>query len=354
MDRAPLPASAACGNIRGPMELSSAEREPGAWRRLRHSVAATQVAAWRQPSATRSINLLLGTWVPIVVAAFVALVADSVLVYGLAAAWIGVRQIAVFNLMHEGVHGTLWPDRRLNDRLSDCFGAWPLATTTARYRRSHLLHHRRVGRLGDPDLETIYRRRRHGRLWPQGRVAAVVQLIADVSGLTFLRNLLVRDRRVDFVLPANSSASWMRRLGLAAAAVVGLVALHGAGLLQPILLLWVVPLMTTFQVVMRLHQWGDHLGLDPTAGPLATRHVEVGWLGRLLCAPTFSNHHLAHHLFPAVPCYHLPQVQAHLDACAVDLVPRAQGYVFGRNSVLAQVAAAPVSVHSRTCAVLEA
>ncbi len=324
----------------------------GAWRTWRRAVSAAERRRWRRPSAWRTAALLAGTWAPIVLAAGAAVYVDSLLAYAIAAAWIGVRQIGVFNVMHEAVHQTLAPDRRWNDRLGDWFGAWPLGTTTEAYRKSHLAHHRHVGRRGDPDLETIYRRQRAGRLWPRHRRDAWLQLAVDASGVTFWRNLLGREQRSDFVLAVPSSAP-LRRGAAILVLLVGAVGLQAVGLLLPLIVLWVVPLMTSFQVVMRLHQWGDHLGLDPRRGALATRHVEVSWLGRVLHAPTYSNHHLAHHLFPEIPCYRLPLVQARLDAIEARALPRAHGYLWGERAVLAQVAGATESVHGLTLAALE-
>jgi fatty acid desaturase len=290
----------------------------------------------------------------------------------LAIAWIGFRQIALFNVMHDGVHDLLHPTRRWNDLMGDLFAAWALATTTARYRAAHLPHHRFLSSARDPDLVVILQRQLPGRLWPGSRREAFGVLLRDLGGVNFWRNLFVARRRSLYTLvasqdlpgpdPATATAGGPtsgQLAALLAAAAAGLALLAATGWLGTALtwfglalLLWVVPLMTTFQVAMRLHQWGDHLGLEPVSGIEGTRNVHVGPVERVLISPNHSNYHLAHHLYPQVPNYNLCALHERLsdDESYAAQAPRADGYVLGRRSVVALLVTAPEDVHQRTLA----
>jgi fatty acid desaturase len=76
-------------------------------------------------------------------------------------------------------------------------------------------------------------------------------------------------------------------------------------------LLWVLPLITFLQVILRLRAVAEHgapSGYDsplnaartnlPGAGPL-------GWLVRFVFFPHHVNFHIEHHLYPAIPHYRL-------------------------------------------------
>jgi fatty acid desaturase len=348
-----------------PATSSTSRRAPrtldaGDLRRLR------RVRPWR---AAVSIAV---AWASIAVPAAAAIAWGHWLGFVLAIAWIGFRQIALFNVMHDGVHDLLHPARRWNDLLGDLCAAWPLATTTARYRAAHLPHHRFLSSARDPDLVVILQRQLPGRLWPASRREAFALLGRDLCGMNFVRNLVVARRRSlytlvasqDLPVPAEAAEpaagpTTRPLVALLAVAAAGVVLLAAAGWLGTALtwfglalLLWVVPLTTAFQVAMRLHQWGDHLGLEPTAGIAGTRNVYVDLAERVLISPNHSNYHLAHHLYPQVPNYNLRALHQRLseDDDYVAQAPRADGYVLGRRAVLSRLVTAPEDVHQRTLA----
>jgi fatty acid desaturase len=73
--------------------------------------------------------------------------------------------------------------------------------------------------------------------------------------------------------------------------------------------LWVVPMGTSFSFLMILRDEIQH----SNAGQGRYRHTRVyegNWLVRLAVFPMGMDYHLPHHLFPAVPHYHLDKVHA--------------------------------------------
>jgi fatty acid desaturase len=53
---------------------------------------------------------------------------------------IGTRQLGLFILMHDGAHGLLHPNRRINDAAAH----WFCSSSLGEYRPYHLQHHRYV------------------------------------------------------------------------------------------------------------------------------------------------------------------------------------------------------------------
>jgi fatty acid desaturase len=79
------------------------------------------------------------------------------------------------------------------------------------------------------------------------------------------------------------------------------------------LVLWVVPLATGLQAILRLRAVCEHGALTDYSSPLtAARTNLVNWWLRYFLFPHHVNYHIEHHLYPAVPHYKLPALHAAL------------------------------------------
>ena len=87
---------------------------------------------------------------------------------------IATRQHALAVLMHDAAHYLISRNKRVNDIVSGVFLSLPILTSTSRYRRHHLLHHRYVNTEQDPDLENT--------VCPPDRFSLLRQLFADLIG----------------------------------------------------------------------------------------------------------------------------------------------------------------------------
>jgi fatty acid desaturase len=65
---------------------------------------------------------------------------------------IGTRQHAILVLAHDGGHGHLSENRKLNDLLTNLFSFWPFGLGVSGYRKFHFAHHRYMGTESDPEL----------------------------------------------------------------------------------------------------------------------------------------------------------------------------------------------------------
>lgn len=94
---------------------------------------------------------ILGCWI-VISLALVLCVQVSWWFYPVALVLIANRLLALSLVCHEGLHGTLSRNRRLNDFLGRYLCAFPTMISFSRYRRLHLLHHGTVGSGNwDPD-----------------------------------------------------------------------------------------------------------------------------------------------------------------------------------------------------------
>lgn len=231
-------------------------------------------------------------------------------IFVLAIMLIGSRQLGLLILMHDAAHGVLCRSPGLNRLLGQLFCAWPTLADTHVYRRYHLQHHARTQQSDDPDIILTGH-------YPISPASLRRKLLRDISGRTG-----INQRHQQFVQALGPADwHWRRRLrhfwqalGLQSAvqlALLGGLSLFGLGWYY--LLLWVIPLITWQQLVLRIRNIAEHAVVrapDDHFGNARTTYAN--WLERALVAPYWVNYHLEHHLMMWVPCYRLKQLHTYL------------------------------------------
>jgi fatty acid desaturase len=258
-----------------------------------------ELRALRRLSAWRGAGLVLHAW--LVIAATMVLYAawPSLVTLLVAVVVIGARQLGLAVLMHEASHWLLVPGQRANNT----FGAWlcaaPILADLPSYRWRHHLHHRHTQQPDDPDLA-------RAASFPVGWLALAAAGLRDVTGITAVRRLLAgRPWR------AGPALSWRRLRGPLVANAVLLGVLAATGHWRLYLLLWILPLATWYQLLVRVRDGAEHGGVPDGDDPLRnTRTTRAGWLARALLAPYWVNHHLEHHVLVFVPCWRLADAHA--------------------------------------------
>jgi fatty acid desaturase len=227
-----------------------------------------------------------------------------VLAYVVAWIVIGTRMRALANLLHESAHRKLFAGRRRNAIVGAACCAWPLGIPYRAYVRLHRLHHKNLWqRDGDPDV---------------GLYRLTDTEVAGRGRLSF-RRFLVR-HVVLVVVPVVPLRRFLfdgagrgRLVGLGAMAATAAV---GAGIDptagQVILLYWLVPWLTTFQVFSYWAELGEHGGLRLAGWDWGSRN----WSGSMITRWAIGSHsddlyHLLHHWFPSVPHYRLRALDRH-------------------------------------------
>ena len=86
-----------------------------------------------------------------------------------------------------------------------------------------------------------------------------------------------------------------------------------SGYLLEYLVLWVLPLVTVVQAILRLRAIAEHGATTDFSSPLTAARTNLGpsWL-RWLLFPHNVNYHVEHHLYASVPQYNLPRLHAEM------------------------------------------
>lgn len=300
---------------------------------------------WKSITAVprwRGIWLVIHAWLVVALAAFGGAVAwDYHWLAGLAAtpfvlAMLGGRQLGLAILMHDGAHGLLHPNRKLNNWL----GEWPsgaaVGSDLQSYRAYHLTHHRFTQQPEDPDLGL-------SDPFPTSKASLWRKVVRDLTGQTFYKQrssqFRMAARGIGALLngasmeaakrstvagtPFNKQAQSSNGLGPSDAAGIAVAKTVGRFLaVQTILLalslllwgwmpylLWLVALATTFQLFLRIRNIAEHActttGSDDPFTHARTTYANL--IERTTVAPYWVNYHSEHHLFMGVPCYNLPR-----------------------------------------------
>jgi fatty acid desaturase len=196
-------------------------------------------------------------------------------------------------LMHEGMHGVLFSNRRWNWVASVLLGSTFLMSFSA-YRVLHLRHHRYLGDPRDPDDYHNYSRSRrvvwclHFVRLTFGPVLYVclIPVLALKHGSMAERKLIC----VEYMLLASIYSM-----------------LLGVFSYRDLFVVWFVPLvlMGTLTAIRGFTQHGITDASDPY---LASRTMRPSPMVAFFLLN--ENYHLEHHLFPEVPSYHLPALHA--------------------------------------------
>jgi fatty acid desaturase len=225
---------------------------------------------------------------------------------------IGTRQHALFVIAHDAAHYLLYERRWLNDAVGRaCATVQGLSMCT--YRVIHRLHHNNLYGELDPDTAL------HGG-YPRGRAYLIRKLLKDLSGLTawktyayFLGGAPALNTATNVaVRPLDDTSAKLReeakrdRNVVIAFHVLLLFFFAWSGYLLQYLVLWVLPLVTVVQAILRLRAIAEHGATTDFSSPLTAARTNTGplWLEWLIF-PHQVNYHIEHHLYASVPHYNL-------------------------------------------------
>ena len=208
-------------------------------------------------------------------------------------------------MVHEASHRNWQRQGRWNDLLANVLAGFPTASRVGEYRRSHMVHHARLGSADDPDIQRYEK--------------FDLEAMTGLGGLELVRGVVRR-------LPAYNW-SWYTTIGTSAVTlllgcawygvVVGGVSLVGG--LSFGLLVWAHMLVAfglVLPVIRMLGEAGEHRYLAGDTAFNATIS-NLGWAHRWIIHPHGDGHHSLHHLWSSVPHHQIAKMHltlAELDA----------------------------------------
>ncbi len=225
---------------------------------------------------------------------------------------IGSRQLGLAILMHDAAHRALFRSVKLNEIAGEWICGRPILADLFEYRTYHLKHHRYTQTDKDPDL-------RLSAPFPTTKASLRRKLWRDISGQTGIKQraqqIMFAFKMAGEVEGAPSSQDLAQAFGgpvLGRAVFANLVifaVLWLVGAWWYWFAFWALPLLTWFQLVLRVRNIAEHGVVERSDNPLRNvRTTRAGPLARLLVAPYFVNYHMEHHLVMHVPCYRLPKL----------------------------------------------
>ena len=228
---------------------------------------------------------------------------------------IGTRQHALFVIAHDAAHYLLYERRWLNDAVGR-FCATVQGLSMCTYRVIHRLHHNNLYGELDPDTAL------HGG-YPRGRSYLLKKLLKDLSGLTawktyayFLGGAPALNTATNVAMrPLDDTSEKLRnearrdRNTVIVVHVLLLAFFAWSGYLVQYLVLWILPLVTVVQAILRLRAIAEHGATTDFSSPLTAARTNTGptWLEWLIF-PHHVNHHIEHHLYASVPHYNLKRL----------------------------------------------
>jgi fatty acid desaturase len=254
---------------------------------------------------------------------------------------IGSRQHALFIIAHDSAHYLLFQNRKINDAVGRlCATIQGLSMCS--YRVIHRMHHNNLYGELDPDTAL------HGG-YPRGRMYLMRKLLKDLTGQTAWKTYAyflfaapaLNTATNKAIRPLDDTSDRLRadarsdRNAVIAFHVAALALAAWSGYLVEYLVLWVLPLVTVVQAILRLRAIAEHGATSDFSSPLtaARTNLAPAWL-RWLLFPHNVNFHIEHHLYASVPMYNLPRLHAEmkrqgvLDGAEVVAFPATLGKIF--------------------------
>ncbi len=226
-----------------------------------------------------------------VVAGYVALTVDSLLLKAAAIFLMGCSVSGLPVLMHEACHALLHKNPRLN-RWIGFFCGLPGAVAVSAYRAIHLAHHAHTRTESDPDDIEVSTR-------------TILPLAAAYVG-TLLIGIYLYIPTVARVGYQKANEAGKRAILLEYTLMV--ITYAAAGILVPtttLIQLWLLPLFIAGQL-SNVRGLAEHALMSSGNEFVDTRTVVSNrFVSFMMCN---LNYHLEHHLFPGVPWYNLPKV----------------------------------------------
>ena len=271
-----------------------------------------------RPLARRSNSmgtfLVLHCFSTIALATVVFSIWPNVFTFILAVMIIGSRQLGLAILMHDSAHRALFANDFLNEKIGYWVCGAPILADMFAYRHYHLMHHKHTQTDKDPDLNL-------SKPFPTSIRSIIRRIIRDITGQTGIKSIYNQVRTSfklafddDAIDSLNKQPQSFKGNSISEPIVANLVLfamMWFAGDWWWWFAFWLLPLVTWFQLVVRVRSMAEHAATDFSDNELQNvRTTYANPLIRIFLAPYWVNYHLEHHLIMHVPCWRLKKVHS--------------------------------------------
>ena len=250
-----------------------------------------------------NIITLASMWVQVGLAFALFIQYPNPLTFFISALVIAAKQFQMVVFMHDGAHGLIFKNRKLNDWASQWLCAFPVMTDTLPYRKVHSQHHKFTDTEKDPDLGLT-------EAFPTSRKSLLRKFLRDLIGIAGFRRysaVLISAWGKENTIFESLKRVFFKLKGflITNLTIFGTLLFFGQG--WSYLLLWWIPMLTFFSLFYRIRSITEHSGLNGGDDFSFTRTTIVPWYLKYFLAPLNVNYHIEHHLFTFCPWYNLPK-----------------------------------------------
>ena len=250
----------------------------------------------------------------IALAIFVFSIWPNLFTFIVAVMIIGSRQLGLAILMHDGAHRALFGNDFLNEKIGYWVCGAPILADMFAYRHYHLMHHKHTQTEKDPDLNL-------SKPFPTTIRTIIRRIFRDITGQTGLKSIYNQVRTSfklafdkDAVDSLNKQPQSFKGNSMSEPLIANIVLfaiMWVAGEWWWWFAFWLLPLVTWFQLVVRIRSMAEHAATDFSDNELQNvRTTYATPLIRIFLAPYWVNYHLEHHLIMHVPCWRLKKVHS--------------------------------------------
>lgn len=271
----------------------------------------------RQLSVLRPDNITGAAYImkdyAVIVACVLATVHVSWWLYPLSVLLIGSSQRGLTTIAHDAAHRTLARNTTWNYILGILFAAYPLFQRHWAYRISHVyLHHPYLGDPEkDPDLKFFLSSGVYEVLPPKQYAFNIIwKPIFGGATVAYLKYLWTNRFSIS-VEDQSRSGILIDKYGFYLFWIAVLGGAYLLGLLHIVLLFWIVPYLTTFQVLGWFIELAEHSPMceTETQNVYLTRNRKGNFIERAILGQNLDEYHLEHHLSPGIPFWLLHKAQ---------------------------------------------
>ena len=274
---------------------------------LRGLVSRDALKLFHKVDTLRGILSIVTEWILIIAIAYLCERYFYWPLYVFAVIFIGARLLALGLIMHESVHYLISKNKTLNDVVAELFCAWPLFISMRSYRIKHLAHHKWLNTDKDPDYVAKTDDRWSFPISFKKFIKIVFTQISGLGVFETFRVMSSKQMKVD--KPKTPLWYHISRISFYVIIISTFIYFDKGFLL---LKYWIVPFATWTQFANRLRRIAEHSGIEGKHLAMQTRTTKHSYLMRLLLVPKNISYHCEHHLYPGIPCYHLPKVHDEL------------------------------------------
>ncbi len=307
------------------MGLQDAIRMPSADYPFRHLITPEERTHLSTAQPRRVLVDIALLWLQIVLAWALASWLATPLGYGLAMLVIGNRYYALFIIGHDGLHRRIHPDVSKNDLINDLLVLGPICAITRINRLNHMQHHQTLGFSSDPDRFKYAHR---------NDLSSAALLLSFTGIPLVLRAAVNVFARKPTALPVERPKYRARDIAIItiwqAALLGGLTLVFGW---WGYFVMWMLPVAALTVAFDLLRVFCEHsVENDTPQTGTAERLIMVDSfiLERMVFSPMNMNHHVAHHTWPSIPYFNLPEATRLIESRAVSAgltLIRRDGYV---------------------------